>query len=124
MSYICYMKYLDLTKYHQPYSDDTELMLVDINALMNRLRLDNPEYFIDITTKNSNSISRIDSSINYIQRNSLNEGCFEAPLLSVENGKIGVIDGRHRIAASKKIGYSHIYVEIPNQYTINLLDLI
>jgi len=124
MSYICYMKYLDLTKYHQPYSDDTKLILVDINALMVRLRLDSPEYFIDITTKNSNSISQIDSSINYIQRNSLNEGCFEAPLLTVENGKIGVIDGRHRIAASKKIGYSHIYVEIPNQYAINLLDLI
>jgi len=124
MGYICYMKYLDLTKYHQTYSDDTELMLVDINTLMNRLRLDNPEYFIDITTKNSNSISRIDSSINYIQRNSLNEGCFEAPLLGVDSGKIGVIDGRHRIAASKKIGYSHIYVEIPNRYKISLSDLI
>jgi hypothetical protein len=43
------------------------------------------------------------------------EVMFEPTLASIYDGKIGITDGRHRIIAQKKLGYTHTYIEVPKE---------
>lgn len=97
-----------------------ELVLVDVDILLARLKSDCPEFFVSPDTKNEISLRRIDSCINYMTENKI----VTSPLLFSENGLIGVIDGRHRIIAAKKMGYQHICVEVPQDQKKLFLNLI
>ena len=117
------MKYISLNKYREINSETSSLVLVNLDLLVNTLKTDNPEYFVDHNTKNKFSLPRINSVITFTENNLAYDNIFEAPILSFDNNKLGVIDGRHRISGAKKIGYTHIYVEVPNKYKSMLLDL-
>ena len=116
MWYICIMKYIGLEQYKLSGSRNNSLVLVDIDLLISKLKVDTPEYFVGENTNNPYSICRITNAMNYVKKNLGTSGCLEASLISAEDGRLGVIDGRHRIIAAKKIGYTHIYVDIPNKY--------
>ncbi len=110
------MKYLQEDQYILGGSSENELILVNIDLLLTRLKTDSPEYFVGPDTKSAVSIKRIGEAINFIKKNQYRKNYFEPTLLGFECGKIGVVDGRHRIVASKKMGYTHIYIEVPQEY--------
>jgi len=117
------MKYLEAELYESKECEYTSPVLVNLDKLISRLKSDTPEYHIDIDTKNVYSINRVNDCINHIKKNINKKGSLELPSLGFQSNKIGVIDGRHRIIANKKIGYTHIYVDIPNSYKDILLNL-
>ena len=96
-------------KYKLSDPEVNQLILIDLNKLLSRLKIDCPEFFISPETKNVSSLSRIQNCISFLKTSDY----IEPPLLSTENFSIGVIDGRHRIAAAKKMGYTHLYIEVP-----------
>jgi hypothetical protein len=118
------MKYLQEDQYVLIDSKSDELVLVEIDSLLTHLKNDTPEYFIGVDTKNETSLKRIKDAMRFIKRNEYRKNYFEPVLLGVEPDKIGVLDGRHRIIAAKKMGYTHIYVEVPQEYKKIFVDLV
>jgi hypothetical protein len=96
-------------KYKLSDPEVNQLISVDLNKLLSKLKSDCPEFFISPETKNAASLSRIQNCISFLKTSD----SVEPPLLSTENSLMGVIDGRHRIAAAKKMGYTHLYIEVP-----------
>ena len=118
------MKYMKEHQYVLIDSENNELVLVGIDLLLTRLKIDSPEYFVGPETKNPNSIQRIKNAVSFIKRNEYRQDYFEPALLNVESGKIGVLDGRHRIVAAKKMGYTHLYIEVPRDLKKLFIGLI
>lgn len=107
------MKYLKQDTYLLNDSYSNSLLLVNIDRLLVRLKNDSPEYFVNPDTNNPSSVNRIKNAIGFTKKNLFKKHYFEPPMFGVEMNKIGVIDGRHRIAAAKKMGYTHLYIEVP-----------
>lgn len=107
------MKCLHADRYTLMDSNSNELMLVNVDLLLAKLKTDSPEYFVGPDTKNASSILRIKGVINFTKRNLYRNGYFEPVLMGSECDKIGVLDGRHRIVGAKKMGYTHLYIEVP-----------
>ena len=105
------------------------MILVDINKFLNRFKKDDSDFYIDMNTTIPFSIGRIEKAVDYIQKYSEDnrwinpktnermdyEVMFEPTLASINDGKIGIIDGRHRVVAQKKLGYTHTYIEVPKE---------
>lgn len=96
-------------KYKLQYPEVNKLILVNVDSLVDRLSKDTPEFFVSPNTKSVISLTRIQSCIEFLNKNEV----VEPPFVLFEDGVIGVIDGRHRIAAAKKMGYTHLYIEVP-----------
>jgi hypothetical protein len=123
------MKYIDKNKYKMVYPGKNVMILVDINKFLNRFKKDDSDFYIDMNTTIPFSIGRIEKAVDYIQKYSEDnrwinpktnermdyEVMFEPTLASVNDGKIGIIDGRHRVVAQKKLGYTHTYIEVPKE---------
>ena len=110
------MKYLQEDQYVLIEPESNQLILVEIGLLLTCLKNDSPEYFVGLETKNPSSIQRNKEAMDFIKRNEYRKHYFEPTLLGFETNKIGVLDGRHRIVAAKKMGYTHIFVEVPQCY--------
>jgi hypothetical protein len=123
------MKYIDKNKYKMVYPGKNVMILVDINKFLNRFKKDDSDFYIDMNTTIPFSIGRIEKAVDYIQKYSEDnrwinpktnermdyEVMFEPTLASINDGKIGIIDGRHRVVAQKKLGYTHTYIEVPKE---------
>jgi hypothetical protein len=123
------MKYMDKNKYKMIYPGKNVMILVDINKFLNRFKKDDSDFYIDMNTTIPFSIGRIEKAVDYIQKYSEDnrwinpktnermdyEVMFEPTLASINNGKMGIIDGRHRVVAQKKLGYTHTYIEVPKE---------
>ena len=123
------MKYIDKNKYKMVYPGKNVMLLVDINKFLNRFKKDDSDFYIDMNTTIPFSIGRIEKAVDYIQKYSEDnrwinpktnermdyEVMFEPTLASINDGKIGIIDGRHRVVAQKKLGYTHTYIEVPKE---------
>lgn len=96
-------------KYKLQYPEVNKLILVSVDSLVDRLSKDTPEFFVSPNTKSLTSLNRIQSCVEFLKNNEV----VEPPFILFENGFMGVIDGRHRIAAAKKMGYTHLYIEVP-----------
>lgn len=114
------------------------LVLVNVDKFLDRLKKDSPEFYIGVDTKIPSSQGRIKSSMDYIrnyvddpkyiniktgQRMNNNEVMFEPTEASMYNGKLGVTNGRHRMVALKNLGYTHTYIEIPQNQKNLFIDL-
>jgi hypothetical protein len=123
------MKYIDKNKYKMVYPGKNVMLLVDINKFLNRFKKDDSDFYIDMNTTIPFSIGRIEKAVDYIQKYSEDnrwinpktnermdyEVMFEPTLASINDGKMGIIDGRHRVVAQKKLGYTHTYIEVPKE---------
>jgi hypothetical protein len=123
------MKYIDKDKYKMVYPGKNVMILVDINKFLNRFKKDDSDFYIDMNTTIPFSIGRIEKAVDYIQKYSEDnrwinpktnermdyEVMFEPTLASINDGKMGIIDGRHRVVAQKKLGYTHTYIEVPKE---------
>ena len=132
------MKYIDKNKYKMVYPGKNVMILVDINKFLNRFKKDDSDFYIDMNTTIPFSIGRIEKAVDYIQKYSEDnrwinpktnermdyEVMFEPTLASVNDGKIGIIDGRHRVVAQKKLGYTHTYIEVPKEQKELFNDII
>jgi hypothetical protein len=121
------MKILAIDKYKLHYPNENVLVLVDIDKFLDKFKIDSPEYFIGVDTTQPFSTNRIEKASDYISKYGddnrwINpksgerdeyEVVFEPTLASIYNGKLGVTDGRHRMVALKKLGYTHAYIEVP-----------
>lgn len=96
-------------KYKLQYPEVNKLVLVNVDSLIERLSRDTPEFFVSPNTKSVISLNRIESCVEFLKNNKV----VEPPFILLENGCMGVVDGRHRIAAAKKMGYTHLYIEVP-----------
>ena len=113
------------------------LVLVDVNKFLNRLKNDDPDFYIGPDTKIASSQERIRKSMEYINNFSEDprafhpktgerwsyEMVFEPTEASIYNGKLGVTNGRHRMVALKNLGYTHAYIEVPKDQTDLFKDL-
>lgn len=132
------MKYIDKDKYKMVYPGKNVMILVDINKFLNRFKKDDSDFYIDMNTTIPFSIGRIEKAVDYIQKYSEDnrwinpktnermdyEVMFEPTLASINDGKIGIIDGRHRVVAQKKLGYTHTYIEVPKEQKELFNDII
>lgn len=132
------MKYIDKNKYKMVYPGKNVMILVDINKFLNRFKKDDSDFYIDMNTTIPFSIGRIEKAVDYIQKYSEDnrwinpktnermdyEVMFEPTLASINDGKIGIIDGRHRVVAQKKLGYTHTYIEVPKEQKELFNDII
>jgi hypothetical protein len=132
------MKYIDKNKYKMVYPGKNVMLLVDINKFLNRFKKDDSDFYIDMNTTIPFSIGRIEKAVDYIQKYSEDnrwinpktnermdyEVMFEPTLASINDGKIGIIDGRHRVVAQKKLGYTHTYIEVPKEQKELFNDII
>jgi hypothetical protein len=123
------MKYIDKNKYKMVYPGKNVMILVDVNKFLNRFKKDDSDFYIDMDTTIPFSVGRIEKAMDYIQKYSEDnrwinpktnermdyEVMFEPTLASIYDGKIGITDGRHRIIAQKKLGYTHTYIEVPKE---------
>jgi hypothetical protein len=46
---------------------------------------------------------------------------FEAPLVNINNNRLGFSDGRHRVISMKELGYDDVIIEVPKNQ-IHLFD--
>ena len=132
------MKYIDKNKYKMVYPGKNVMLLVDINKFLNRFKKDDSDFYIDMNTTIPFSIGRIEKAVDYIQKYSEDnrwinpktnermdyEVMFEPTLASINDGKMGIIDGRHRVVAQKKLGYTHTYIEVPKEQKELFNDII
>ena len=121
------MKYIPKDRYAMIYPGEDILILVDIDKFLNRLKNDDPDFYISSDTKSLSSQERIKKSMDYVTNYSDDPRIFhpktgerwnyEVMLEPTEagfyNDKLGVRNGRHRMVALKNLGYTHAYIEVP-----------
>ncbi len=107
-------------EYKLQHPEVNKLIKVNLNLLLTKLKNDSPEFFVGVETKNQDSINRIDECVKFLKKSDL----LETPFVVFENNLIGVIDGRHRIAATKKMGHHQIFIEVPLDQELLFKDLI
>jgi hypothetical protein len=124
-----------LKNYKLRYPKDNRLINVNINKLLKRHMIDAPNYAFD-TKETSDHPGRVDRAKQFWQdfstdqryihpqtkeRTNWGKVDFEAPYVTIENGKLGFADGRHRVIAMKELGYDNIIIEVPKSQ-IHLFD--
>jgi hypothetical protein len=101
------------------------IVFVDADAVLERHSKDQPAY--DITKPENQIKGRLQKAkeflLNYIKdQRSINPKTgertkfnvkFEPSVASIENGKLGFEDGRHRILAAKELGLKTVAIEVP-----------
>ena len=118
-----------LPKYKLRYSESDTFIIVNIEKLLKQHVLDNPSYAFN-NREGADHPGRIEAAkqfwLDYCNddrfidfktgdRNEYSKVYFEAPLVSIDYGKLGFSDGRHRVIAMKEIGYKNIIIEIPKE---------
>lgn len=126
-----------LSKYKLRYPKDNVLIIVNINKLLARHKHDEPDYAFD-SKETSDYPGRVDRAkeywTNYANdprpispkdgtRNDWGDMTFEAPYVSIYNGKLGFSDGRHRVIAMKELGYDDIVIEVPKDQIHQFMEL-
>lgn len=105
------------------------LVLVNIDKFMSRLKKDDPYFYIDPETKIKTSQERIKKSMEYVANYADNpkmlhpktgerwtyDVMLEPTEASITDGKLGVVNGRHRMIALKNLGYTHGFIEVPKE---------
>jgi hypothetical protein len=109
------MKLIPKENYFLTRPGVNQLILVNIDKFMDRLKNDDPYFFIGPETKIPLSQIRIEKSIEYINNKVNHQSILEPTQADIFEGKLGIIDGRHRIAALKKMEYTHAYIEVPKE---------
>ena len=116
-----------LKKYKLRYPKSNTLFIVNINKLLTRHKHDEPDYAFN-TRETSDYLERVERAreywINYAKDSrpiSLKDGTrknwgdmtFEAPYVTIDDGRLGFSNGRHRTIAMKELGYDNIIIEVP-----------
>jgi len=124
-----------LPKYKLRYPQDNALIIVNIDKLLARHKMDEPEYAFS-TRETSDYPGRVERAkkywVDYAEdsrpifpkdgtRKDWGNMAFEAPYISIWEGKLEFSDGRHRVIAMKELGYKNIIIEIPKDQ-IRLFD--
>ena len=121
------MKLIPKDRYVMVYPNEDALVLINIDKFLNRLKNDDPDFYIDSDTNVASSQARIKKSMDYITNYGDDprmlhpktgerwhyEVMLEPTEVSIYNGKLGVRNGRHRMVALKNLGYTHAYIEVP-----------
>lgn len=114
--------------YTKSNNNGYELIYVDANKLLDKLKNDSPEF--DITNKDNQIGNRINKAKEFISNykddkrpihpktgervDYLGTHSFEPSVVSFDmNGKLGFIDGRHRILAAIESGIDKVGIEVP-----------
>ncbi len=123
------MKYIPIDRYVMVRPGSNVLVLVNIDKFLSRLENDDPNFYVSPDTKIKSSQERIRKAMEYVTNYSENpkmfhpktgerwayDIMFEPTQASIYNGKLGVINGRHRMVALKNLGYTHAYIEVPKE---------
>lgn len=126
----------DLTKleYKLRYPKKNTLMFVSPTKLMERHLLDDPNF--SILNKTNQIGKRVDKAKEYLnnyvadqrwinpntkERDEYSKATFEPSIASIENGKLGFTDGRHRVLAAKELGFPEVAIEVPKRQ-VHLFD--
>lgn len=124
-----------LKKYKLRYPKNNTLIVVNINKLLARHKHDDPDYAFD-TRETSDYPGRVERAkeywTNYAEdprpispkdgtRKNWGDMTFEAPYITIDDGRLGFSDGRHRTIAMKELGYDNIIIEVPKSQ-IKLFD--
>jgi hypothetical protein len=121
------MKFIPKDRYVMVYPDTDTLVMVNINKFLDRVKKDDPDFYVGTDTKVASSQERIKKSMDYITNYSNDsrmlhpktgqrwdyEVMFEPTEASIYDGKIGIRNGRHRMVALKNLGYTHAFIEVP-----------
>jgi len=131
------MKLIPKDRYVMVYPNEDTLVLVNIDKFMDRLKKDDPDFYIGTDTKSPSSLERIKKSTDYITNYGEDPRIFhpktgerwnyDVMLEPTEDGfyndKLGVRNGRHRMVALKKLGYTHAFIEVPQDQK-NLFNIL
>jgi hypothetical protein len=123
------MKYIPKERYAMVRPGSNTLVLVNIDKFLNRLKKDDPDFYIGADTKIKTSQKKIKKSMDYITNYSENpkmyhpktserwdyDIMFEPTETHIYNGKLGVTNGRHRMVALKNLDFTHAYIEVPKE---------
>lgn len=124
--------------YKLRYPEKNTIVFVDVDKVLNRHGIDNPEF--DIRNKKYKIGNRVEKAKDYIKnyidderwihpRTGQRQGDkhskmnFEPSVASINNGKLGFEDGRHRILAAKELGLKTVALEVPKNQIEFFTDL-
>jgi len=124
-----------LSKYKLRDSKDDTLIVVNINKLLARHKKDEPDYAFD-TRETADHPGRVERAKQYWmdyskdqryinrktnQRTDWGDVEFQAPYVSINYGRLGFSDGRHRVISMKELGYDDVIIEVPKSQ-VHLFD--
>lgn len=94
---------------------DTVLILVNVDKLMKRLKKDNPDFYVDPNTDLKYHKNKIVKAMEFFKKNVIEGGTIEGyhpPFITFSDKKLGVVEGRHRLAAIYNLGFVDTYIEV------------
>jgi hypothetical protein len=94
---------------------DTVLILVNVDKLMKRLKQDNPDFYVDPNTNLKYHKDKIVKAMDFFKKNVIEGGIpdgYHPPFITFAVDKLGVVEGRHRLAAIYNLGFVDSYIEV------------
>ena len=94
---------------------DTVLILVNVDKLMKRLKKDNPDFYVDPNTDLKYHKNKIVKAMEFFKKNVIEGETIEGyhpPFITFSDKKLGVVEGRHRLAAIYNLGFVDTYIEV------------
>lgn len=94
---------------------DTVLILVNVDKLLKRLKKDNPDFYVDPNTDLKYHKNKIVKAMEFFKKNVIEGETIEGyhpPFITFSDNKLGVVEGRHRLAAIYNLGFVDTYIEV------------
>ena len=101
-------------KFSREYPD-TVLILVNVDKLLKRLKKDNPDFYVDPNTDLKYHKNKIVKAMEFFNKNVIEGETIEGyhpPFITFSDKKLGVVEGRHRLAAIYNLGFVDTYIEV------------
>jgi hypothetical protein len=107
-----------MEQYKGKFSNDypnTVLILVNVDKLMKRLKQDNPDFYVDPNTNLKYHKDKIVKAMDFFKKNVIEGETIEGyhpPFITFSGNELGVVEGRHRLAAIYNLGFGDTYIEV------------
>jgi hypothetical protein len=113
---------VDESKYTLRDSENNILVKINIDKFLSKLKKDSKNFYVDPFTEEKYHKNKIENAEKFIISNLLNQEpndtkfkIYNPTEVKFTNKKLGILDGRHRLAALKKLGFVNTYIEVPKE---------
>jgi hypothetical protein len=108
----------DIEQYRDKFSTDykgTTIIKVNLDMILSRLKKDSPSFYVDPNTDLEYHKNKINKAVNYFKKNVIEDNplsVYYPPFLTIYDDELGVVEGRHRLAAYYHLGFTNVYIEV------------
>jgi hypothetical protein len=108
----------DIEQYRNKFSTDyknTIIIKVNLDKILSRLKKDTPNFYVDPNTELEYHKNKINKAVEYFKKNVIEDNplsIYYPPFLTFHDNKLGVVEGRHRLASYYHLGFTYVYIEV------------